>query len=191
MPAKKHPPLYQLKVTLIGSKPPIWRRLLVPADISLDVLHDVLQIAMGWDNAHLHQFTVGRTVFGVPDDEFGDGFGDSMEDERRHRLHHLLLREKGSIRYEYDFGDSWEHRITLEKILPPDPSQTVPRCTAGKRAGPPEDCGGIWGYYVILEALNDPEHPEHAHMRELWGDEEIDPEHFDIDEVNDRLSRWR
>ncbi len=172
---------YQIKVTLVDSKPPIWRRLLVPSSVKLDKFHQILQDAMGWTNSHLHQFRVGNQYFGVPDEE---SYGD-VEDESLVKLNEVLRAEKDAMVYEYDFGDDWRHKIVLEKVLPVDPDVPLPRCTAGKRACPPEDCGGIWGYAELLETIHDREHPEHQSMLE-WLGEGFDPEHFDIDAVNDR-----
>jgi Plasmid pRiA4b ORF-3-like protein len=172
--------IYQLKVTLRGVKPPIWRRLQVPGDIRLGRLHDVLQVAMGWDNDHMHAFTIHGVSYGRPDRELG------FVSEDRVRLNELISAEKTRFRYEYDFGDSWDHELLVEIILPPEPGAAYPRCIAGKRRCPPEDCGGIWGYAEFLEAIRDPDHPEHESMRE-WAGDEFDPEAFDLEEINRRL----
>jgi hypothetical protein len=181
--------IYQLKVTLNGSKPPIWRRLLVPGNINLGSFHIVLQIVMGWTNSHLHQFILGRTMYGIPDDEFGGDFGLEIEDENKYKLSQLLKKEKDSLKYEYDFGDGWEHKIILEKILPYESSVKVPSCIKGKRACPPEDCGGIWGYQDLIEVINDTSHPEHEEMLE-WLGGDFDPEYFDVNEINEILSKY-
>lgn len=173
---------YQIKVTLIDSKPPIWRRLLVPSTIKLEKLHDILQNAMGWTDFHLHQFQVGNQFFGVPDEE---NFED-MEDEALVKLNQVLKAEKDTMVYTYDFGDDWRHKIVLEKVLPVDPDVSLPCCTAGKRACPPEDCGGIWGYAELLEIIHDPEDPEHQSMLG-WLGKGFDSERFDMDAVNRRL----
>ena len=171
--------IYQIKVTLKGSKPPIWRRLLVRGSMTLPQLHDVLQVAMGWDNYHMHQFIAGGQLYGEPDPDFDL----DVIDERRVTLDRLLPREKDAIVYEYDFGDGWEHKIELEKILPFDPKTTLPICIKGKRACPPEDVGGVWGYEEFLQAINDPNHPEHESYLD-WVGGEFDPEYFNMDEVN-------
>ena len=181
--------IYQLKVTLNGSKPPIWRRLLVPGNINLGSFHIVLQIVMGWTNSHLHQFILGRTMYGIPDDEFGADFGLEIEDENKYKLSQLLKKEKDSLKYEYDFGDGWEHKIILEKILPYESSLKLPSCIKGKRACPPEDCGGIWGYQDLIEVINDTSHPEHEEMLE-WLGGDFDPEYFDVNEINEILSKY-
>jgi hypothetical protein len=176
--------IYQLKVTLRGSKPAIWRRVEVADSVTLAKLHSILQTAMGWYDSHLHQFVVGDAYYGVPHPDM------DVRDERRFKLNQALTAPKQKIVYEYDFGDSWEHEIVLEKVLAPEPGATYPRCTDGKRACPPEDCGGIWGYAELLEAISDPEHPEHEEMSE-WLAEDFDPEAFDLDEVNVQLRRVR
>jgi hypothetical protein len=132
--------IYQLKVTLQGVRPPIWRRLQVGANTTLPRLHDAIQVAMGWTDSHLHRFFVGTSEYGQPDPDFADG----MRSEQRVKLAQLVAKEKAGFGYEYDFGDSWTHKIVLEKILPPDPGVHYLRCSAGKRACPPEDVGGIW-----------------------------------------------
>ena len=179
--------IYQLKVVLNGVKPPIWRRILVPGDIELGSLHLVLQLVMGWTNSHLHQFISGRTFYGIKDDEFS--FGLEVKDENKYTLNELLGSEKETIVYEYDFGDSWEHKIILEKILPYEKDKKLPLCIKGKRAYPPEDCGGIWGYQELLNTLSDPENPEYEEMLE-WLGGGFDPEAFDIAETNEQLSAY-
>jgi len=176
-------PIYQIKVTLEGSKPPIWRRLLVRSDITLGDLHDIIQAAFGWWDYHLHQFIVGDTYFGVPNPDYDDYM--EMNDEQGVMLNQIAPREGFKFRYEYDFGDSWLHLVLLEKILPPEPGQDYPLCIKGRRAGPPEDVGGIWGYYSYLEAIRDPKHPEHDEYLEWRG--EFDPEAFDLEKINAAL----
>ena len=170
--------VYQIKVTLDDSKPPIWRRLLVPADLSLGDLHEIIQIAMGWTDSHLHQFIIGGTYYGVPHPDMED-----TVDEDRAKLARIIPGEKFKFRYEYDFGDSWTHTILVEKILPAEPGHPYPICVTGKRNCPPEDCGGIWGYADFVDAMADPKHPEHESLKEWYG-EDFDPEAFDLDEVN-------
>ena len=187
MPVTQLRNIYQLKVTLIGSKPPIWRRILVSNDITLDKFHLVLQIAMGWTNTHLHQFISNGLFYGIKDDAFG--FDMDIEDEDKYKLNQLLKSEKDTIIYEYDFGDSWEHKVLLEKILPFNTDNKLPCCIKGKRACPPEDCGGIWGFGDLIDMLNDSEHPEHESMLEWLGDE-FNSEAFDIEQTNETLSKY-
>jgi hypothetical protein len=176
-------PIYQIKVTLNQSKPPIWRRILVPSDVTLEHLHYIIQVAMGWTNSHLHQFIVGRdTYYSEPHPDY---FHEVL-DERKFRLHQIAPGEKSKFIYEYDFGDSWEHVILVEKVLPHDPEQAYPVCIKGKRACPPEDVGGVWGYLMFLEAIQDPEHPEHE-MYLDWIGGEFDPKEFDLEETNEVL----
>jgi hypothetical protein len=177
--------IYQIKVTLRHSKPPIWRRIQVPADVNLARLHRILQVVMGWDDYHLHQFTVGGVDYGVPDPEYAS-WGHEMRDEQRVKLGQLVPEEGLKFVYEYDFGDSWEHELLVEKILPAEPGVDYPRCLKGKRACPPEDVGGVWGYDDFLEIIRTPDHPEHDDMLE-WIGGEFDPEAFDLDEINAEL----
>lgn len=175
--------VYQLKVTLRGSKPPIWRRIQVTGDTTLEDLHWVLQAVMGWEACHMHQFLVDGEYYGEPDPM---GFME-MANERGVRLARLELSEKSKFMYEYDFGDGWQHDILVEKILPREDGLQYPRCMTGKRACPPEDCGGIWGFYRMLDTINDPSDPEHEEMREWLGDE-FDPDAFDPDTANASLN---
>ena len=184
--SRKSPDTYQLKISLQGAKPPIWRRVLVGADIPLSNLHHVVQLSMGWTDSHMHQFNFQGRLFSKPmADTFVDDWG--TENEAKTQLSQLLTTEKSKLGYEYDFGDSWCHTITLEKILPPDPEQPLPCCIKGKGACPPEDCGGIWGYMDWVEALNDPEHEEHEEAVEYYGEVISDPDHFDIEQANRAL----
>lgn len=186
MARRSTPPseVYQIKITLRGSKPPIWRRFQVPGDVRLGRLHDVVQVVMGWEDSHLHAFTIQGIAYGQADAEL------DFQSEQRVRLNQLIAEEKTRFLYEYDFGDSWEHELLVERILPPEAGAAYPRCLAGKRNCPPEDCGGVWGYADFLEAIQDPEHPEHRDMLE-WVGGSFDPEAFDLDEINRRLSRLR
>lgn len=184
--------IYQLKITLNHSRPPIWRRVQVAANVRLSQLHNIIQAAMDWENYHLHQFIVGKrpdwTFYGVPAPEYDD-WGPPMKDESLTKLNQILKSVKDKFVYEYDFGDGWEHIILLEKILQPEDGAIYPRCVKGKRACPPEDCGGIWGYANLLEAMADPEHPEHEDLLDWMGGDDFDPEYFDLDEINARLRR--
>jgi Plasmid pRiA4b ORF-3-like protein len=184
--------IYQIKVTLRYTRPPIWRRLLVPASLTLERLHDVLQLAMGWDDSHLHEFRIGQRRFGKssPDDRLMGM--DPIGNERTTRLYMVLGKVRAKAMYTYDFGDGWEHSIVVEKVLPPEPEVPYPVCVGGKLQGPPEDCGGIPGYYNLLEAVRDPAHPEHEDLLD-WIGGEFDPDAFSVEEVNRRLApiqRW-
>ncbi len=173
------PSVYQLKVTLDNVRPAVWRRLLVSSSAKLHQLHDILQIAMGWTDSHMHQFEAQGQLYGQPDPDFGL----SVEDETRVPLDQVLQREGASMIYEYDFGDSWIHQIALEKILPASTELKVPSCVAGARACPPEDCGGAEGYAEFLKAIKSPSHPEHEEMME-WSGGDFDPAAFDLEGMN-------
>jgi hypothetical protein len=176
---------YQLKITLEHIKPPIWRRLLVDSRITLDALHDAIQVSMGWENAHLHHFIDRQNTLYAPLNEDTFGFSDLDQiDESMILLHELLTKEKDWIKYEYDFGDGWEHKILLEKILPMEKNQFPVSCIKGKRACPPEDCGGPWGYSSVLEALAEPDTEEHAELLEWLEADLDDPEFFSSEETN-------
>jgi len=181
--------IYQLKVTLLGTNPPIWRRRLVPADMTLAQLHNVLQAAMGWEDGHMHEFSSGQRRFGRPDPEDRLMGLPSAENERAVRLSGILVRVGSKATYTYDFGDSWEHSIVLEKRLPVDPNVVYPVCTDGQLACPPEDCGGIPGFYDLVEALSDRNHERHEEMLEWIG--EFDPQAFSVDQVNRMLAPMR
>lgn len=185
MAAKK---IYQFKITLRDIRPPIWRRFQVPTDINFYELHQIIQTVMGWYDAHLHQFDLGGFV--ITDAEtLAEGWDDGAN-EKRAKLSAYLTHEGQKIRYEYDFGDDWQHDLLLEKILPAEPDVHYPRCLKGKRACPPEDCGGAWGYSDMLESLADPEHEEYEMYAE-WIGEDFDPKEFDLDGINAGLERFR
>jgi len=178
-------PIYQLKVSLKNARPPIWRRVLVPAGIELEALHQVIQATFGWTNSHLHQFVNDRTCY-LPEAEDEGFLGMSTMDSAGVRLLDLLRNEKDKMVYEYDFGDSWEHDVLLEKVLPADPEQPLAVCMKGKRACPPDDCGGIFGYAQMLETLAGPDSDEKAELLD-WLGGPMDPEAFDLDKVNAEL----
>lgn len=178
--------IYQIQIVLRGSKPKIWRRLLVSSDLLLSDFHKTIQTAMGWTNSHLHQFIKNRTFYTVrmPDD---DSWGEMDNvDYEKFKICDLLKKEKEKIVYEYDFGDSWEHDVIVEKILPVDDKLKYPICLAGKMACPPEDCGGVWGYADMLAVLKEPDHEEYENYMD-WLGEDFDPEYFDKEEVNELL----
>ncbi|HTW92241.1 MAG TPA: plasmid pRiA4b ORF-3 family protein [bacterium] len=177
------PLLYRLKVTLLDSKPPIWRRLLVRGDTTLGRLHRIVQEAMGWYDGHLHTFTVRGNTYSMPDPEWME----PMRDERKATLVGLRLTPRSRFRYEYDMGDGWEHEILVEAVTEAESSR--PRravCLDGKRACPPEDVGGTGGYEYFLEAIRDPKHKEHKDMLE-WIGREFDPEAFSVAETDEAL----
>jgi hypothetical protein len=188
MPTKKAiPSVYQLKITLLGIDPQIWRRIQVPSTVSLSSLHDLLQAVMGWTNSHL-QFEKDGKYWGVPGD---DGFDDDIEviNESRVPVEQVLKAEGDSMVYVYDFGDDWRHDVVLEKIVASD-TPTKPVCLAGERRCPPEDVGGPHGYQEFLEVVFQPGHEEFEEYRE-WAGNPVHAEEFDVGTVNKTLSRMR
>jgi hypothetical protein len=172
--------VYQLKVTLLDSQPPIWRRVQVESGVTLDRLHDALQVVMGWTNSHLPGFRVPQAGRRGARRRLLPIEG---ADERATRLSDLLRRPKDWCVYDYDFGDSWEHEILLEEVLPRSSPARYPMVLAGRGACPPEDVGGLPGYYHFLKVIKDPKHPEHEDMME-WAGKDFDLAAFDAVEVN-------
>jgi hypothetical protein len=176
--------VHRLKIGLRGAKPPIWRRLEVPSRFTLDDLHGTIQQAFDWEGYHLWVFQTSTGEYGTPDPELGHRSAAAV------RLDQVAPGDGDRIRYTYDFGDNWEHEIVVEDILAAEPGVAYPRCLTGRRATPPEDCGGIWGYQYLLEILDDPQHPEHAERLEWLGlasADELDPAAFDHAELNRAL----
>jgi len=178
--------IFLIKVTLLGMRPPIWRRLVVPGSMTLEKLHRVIQIAMGWEDYHLHEFAIGDERYGPPDPD--GGFMDMQPaiNEKSVRVAKVLGGVGARGIYTYDFGDSWDHQIVVERVTPELPGIQVPMCVDGERKCPPEDCGGPPGFYDLLEALGNPRHPEHKSMLE-WVGGAFDPEEFSADSVNQQL----
>ncbi|MFJ6676422.1 plasmid pRiA4b ORF-3 family protein [Actinosynnema sp. NPDC091369] len=178
--------VHRLKITLRGSKPPIWRRLEVPSSTPLVRLHQAIQDAFAWEDYHLWVFDTPEGEYGMPDPELGHGDASTVT------VADVAKAPKDRIGYLYDFGDAWDHDILVEDVVQAEPSAAYPRCLTGRRAAPPEDSGGIWGYAHLCDVLADPEHPEHAERLEwleLDSAADFDPAAFDADEVNDYLSR--
>lgn len=172
--------IWQLKVTLLDSQPPIWRRFQVESTVTLERLHHILQVVMGWTNSHMHGF---RRPAASPAGGRRRLLSIEGGDEKRTRVADVLRRPKDKLFYEYDFGDSWEHEVVLERILPRIPGERYPIVVAGRGACPPEDVGGLSGYYHFLEAVKDPRHPDHDEMVE-WAGECVDAAAFDAQAVN-------
>jgi hypothetical protein len=162
-----------LKVTLKGMKPPVWRRLLMPGGTTLRDLHRAILAAMGWGGGHLHLFDIDGREYGDRRDT------DDVADENRLTLNGLLRSGVARFGYVYDFGDNWQHAILIERTMPASDAIPCPACVDGRRACPPDDCGGPWGYRDLLEVLADPARPQHAEQRE-WVGEDFDPEAFDV-----------
>lgn len=180
--------IYQIKVTLLHTDPPVWRRVLMPADLTLAELHNVLQAIMNWQNAHLRQFQIKGREIRMLDLRDPLARGGGRLSEPKLRLCDLLWKPRAKMEYLYDFGDNWQHGIVLEKIVPAESGVEYPTCTGGERNGPPEDCGGPFGYKDFVEAIRNPAHEEHENLME-WLGGGFDPEAFSIDAVNRKLAR--
>ena len=189
LPAKRQKsgpaaPIYQIKVSLSGAKPPIWRRLELPANTGLAKLHHIIQTAFGWADCHMHVFETAYGSFGVADRELGH------RAEAPVSLEQIAPDAGDRLQYTYDFGDDWTHEIVVEKVLDRE-DVAYPRCTGGRRAAPPEDCGGIWGYSELLEVLSDPGHPEHDERLEWLGLDsaaDFQPARFDAAKITRALT---
>ena len=179
-------PVFQLKITLKDIRPPVWRRIQTH-DCSLAELHEIIQFCMPWDDEHLYAFEIGKEQYSALD---RGAALPKCRDSNSLRLSDLVGRKTYHFVYEYDFGDSWRHVIEIEETLPPEERVRYPRCLDGRRACPPEDCGGPWGYPNFLDAIQDPDHPDNEERLEWIGDE-FDPERFDLDEMNGGLGRLR
>lgn len=177
--------LFQLKITLVGMKPPIWRRIQI-RDCTLGDLHQIIQIVMGWENCHMHQFMIDGERYGAPARDDLD-FGLEMKNEKKLRLSQIVPKsgKKVRFRYEYDFGDGWLHEIAFEKLVEPEAKTKYPRCLDGARSGPPEDIGGVWGYEEYLEAIANPKHERHDEFMEWNGG--WDAEKFSVEAINKGL----
>ena len=170
--------VYYLRVTLKNSKPPIWRDILVPTNLTLTDLHYVIQSVMGWENSHLHQFIADKVLYtDATDNNVRDEYGLDVDDRQEHdrneknyTVSELLPTENTSIIYEYDLRDSWSHQIELKKILPVDSLVHQPRCIKGAQVCPPEDCGGIWGYTDMLEAIQQAKNTEDGEILTWFGE---------------------
>lgn len=185
MIANNGPLGFRIKVVLEGIDPCIWRRFCVPTDISLGELHQLLQIVMGWNNCHLHEFRFQEQRIGPLD---FDEVYEELIDEEEVFLENLFTKAGIQLTYVYDMGDDWVHTLTYEGPL--QPGDTPLTALEGARACPPEDCGGMWGYANLLEVQADPRHPEHQEMLE-WLDGPFDPEDFSLDDINDGLACWQ
>jgi hypothetical protein len=177
--------VFRLKIALKYLTPPIWRRIETP-DCTLWDLHAIIQCSMPWYDYHMWDFTITRDERYGPEDDAEMDYSDAG----RVKLSHLVARGVKKFTYMYDFGDSWDHLITFEKPVARDPKVKYPRCVAGERAGPPEDCGGFPGYEYLLEILADPKHPEYEERLE-WLGEAIDPEAFDLAAINSNLQKLK
>ena len=185
--ANKTDAVFQIKMTLQGIEPPIWRRIQTK-DCTLDDLHALIQVTMGWEFEHLYRFNIGGVEF-ADLDMMND---EDVEDACGTRLSEVIPVEnrRPRFQYEYDFGDEWIHQLIVEERFPPEKGVRYPICVAGQRACPPEDCGGPWSYPDFLEAVSNPDHRRHEERLE-WVGGEFDPEKFDLEAVNNELRRRR
>lgn len=176
--------IFRTEIVLLDVRPVVRRVVEVPGDVSLAVVHEVVQAAMGWENAHLHEFAVAGARYGVPDADWDPGVGDESTTK--------LFRLVGAgdrLDYVCDFGDRWEHSLLVEAVGAPDPGVRYPRCVEGLGACPPEDVGSIPGYQQFLEALADPDHPDRGERVQWWGSDRFDPNWFDLDATDRALHR--
>ncbi len=184
---KKASPIYQLKVTLLDTEPPIWRRILVEGDVTLAKLSTVINDAMGWAGYHIHEFHVGKDIWGPPLN-IDDDFGFEMKDHAKTTLDKVAPRKRSVLKYLYDGGDCWMHKVVVEDIVDAEPKRDYPVCLEGERACPPEDCGGTPGFYDMLDAMADRKHPEHKNLTE-WLGGKFDSQKFNLREVNKSLRK--
>ena len=177
--------VHKLKITLSYTKPPIWRRLEVPSSVTLEELHDTIQAAFGWEDYHMWAFETKLGEYGIPHPEL-----DTLDASAKSLLE-VAAGTRSRISYTYDFGDNWKHEIVVEGVTQAEAGVSYPRCLTGKRACPPEDCGGAWGYDHLLDVLADPQHEEHADRLDWLGldsADQFDPAAFDLAETNAELS---
>jgi hypothetical protein len=200
LPAKAKPKpaadtVFQFKITLLGATPPIWRRIQV-RDCTLDKLHEHIQTSMGWTNSHLHHFRIGEQLYGDPmlmEETMAEM---NYRDSTTTTLGHILPQSgKFPFIYEYDFGDSWEHEVVFEGCPKPDAATQYPICLEGKRACPPEDCGGVWGYADFLRTIGDKKHKSKRVEMLEWAQGWFDPEEFDATTATKSMKKglpdWR
>jgi hypothetical protein len=175
------PSVYVLRVSLRDVKPEVWRRLAVRSETSLPKFAQILERVMGWEGYHLHMFDVGGVLFGDPDED-----ADYVINERSATVRHVLPRVGSALKWDYDFGDSWQHDVVVEAIDEPKETTRYPICIDGACACPPEDCGGTTGYKDLVRILANPRDREHARMVE-WAPDGFDPAAFDLTAANRRL----
>lgn len=179
--------IYQLKLSIKGISPKIWRRIQVPENYTFLDLHKAIQTAMNWEDYHLHEFEMQNPKTGTFDkigktDDECETFCEPLVPENKVRLSKYFSSENKVALYTYDFEDNWKIKVRLEEILPKKQGTKYPVCTAGKRAAAPEDIGGIWGYEEMLDILKDPEHEEYEHTM-AWLGKGFDPERFNPKDV--------
>jgi len=182
--------IVRLKIELSDIDPPIWRRVDMPANFTLRRLHDVIQAVFDWLDYHLHQFEIGDRIYGAPEHEDEDLGGERLYSDANIRLGDLLDRGVRQFIYRYDFGDDWEHVVTVERVTDPDESLEYPILVDGAHRAPPEDCGGSPGFEAFLEAMLDEDHDEHDALIDWYGGP-FDADDMDLDTVEARLGRIR
>jgi hypothetical protein len=178
------PPVYELEITLLGIKPPIWRAFVVQGSTNLYQLHKIIQVVMGWDDSHCHDFRFGKIHYGRPDPSLGD----SVRDEAEFTLAEVSRKKGAKFYYEYDFGDCWEHEIKVKKIET-NKEYKHPQCLDGSRNCPPEDIGGVWRYMDVLESIKNSNRANINDISHLIA-EDFDPEEFNIERINKRLMSY-
>ena len=188
--------VHQLLVTLRGTNPLIWRRIVVPSNVLLEKLHEILQVAMGWENCHLHQFQASGVTYVMVDPE-GDGTGHEVDPSEwawgkpaayadQTRLDRVASSVGDHLVYVYDFGDDWTHDIIAEDVYPPERDATYPICLAGSRRCPREDAGGVYGYEEMLQIIQDPDHEEYD-STVMWLGDDFEPDDFEVATTNAAL----
>lgn len=182
----------QLRVSIQHSDPLIFRTVLVKKATTFFELHHIIQIVMGWQNYHLFEFNLdGYRVGIIEESEKGNGYGsDQVLDASAVKIADILSGDKETFKYNYDFGDCWMHEISLERMLEKEPKVIYPLCIEGQYSCPPEDCGGISGFYHILDIIQNKEHPEYKETRQ-WVGKKYDPDNFDRNKVNRKLRQLR
>ena len=179
--------VWALRISLMGGEPEIWRRFLVPCDITLMIFHEIIQTVMGWQDNHLFEFHLDHGRFGTRHPEFQDT-RNPVSSARSAILRDVISTDIRQFQYVYDMGDYWVHEIVLEEVLSNDTGETFLQCVGGANQCPPEDIGGVGGYEEFLEAIANPSHEEYEYYIDVHGDE-FDPGYFDINEVNKRLQK--
>jgi hypothetical protein len=184
---KKTDTVFQIKMTLRGIYPPIWRRIQTK-DCTLEELHALIQVTMGWESEHLYRFNIGGVEYAdldmTNDEDVEDACGTMLSEVLP------IQNRRPRFQYEYDFGDNWIHQLIVEERFQSEEGVKFPICVAGQRACPPEDCGGPWGYSDFVETIANPDHRRHEETLE-WVGGEFDPEKFDLEAVNNELRRVR
>lgn len=188
--------VFQFLIALLGVEPLVWRRIQVPGGYSFWDLHVAIQDAMGWQDCHLHEFQLhdpessDQVRIGIPDE--GDPYGAVTLPDHEIPISSYFSYYNIAALYSYDFGDGWRHVIAFEAFLQPEKNVQYPCCLSGERKCPPEDCGGVGGYGIFLEAIQDPDHEDHDRYLTWYGGE-FDPDEFDPAQVqfDDPTERWR